>query len=314
MDIWTLDFESFFAPAEGYTLKKMTTEEYVRDRRFEALSLSVIDPEGNRRSYMQEEIRPFLASVDWSKCAILCHHTHFDGLILSWHYGVRPAIWLDTLSMSRALFGLNEQHTLEALAQRFGLPPKTVPYHAFENKHWDELPPEVRYDLMRGSEHDCYLTWRAFQIMFPLFPIEELFIIDVTVRMFVDNMLMGDAQGFYNIEKHEATKKQTLLDELGVDAATLRSTPKLAALLEAEGVEVLYKQGAKGPIPCLAKTDAFMKSLLNYESERVQMIAEARLGVQSSIREKRGMHPILTALFVLVERRRYDLKDVLKVG
>ena len=27
-----------------------------------------------------------------------------------------------------------------------------------------------------------------------------------------------------------------------------------------------------------------------------------------------GMHPILTALFVLVERRRCDLKDVLKVG
>jgi len=26
------------------------------------------------------------------------------------------------------------------------------------------------------------------------------------------------------------------------------------------------------------------------------------------------MHPILTALFVLVERRRCDLKDVLKVG
>jgi len=28
----------------------------------------------------------------------------------------------------------------------------------------------------------------------------------------------------------------------------------------------------------------------------------------------KGMHPILTALFVLVERRRCDLKDVLKVG
>jgi DNA polymerase len=286
MDIWVIDLETYFDP-RTYTLKKMTTEEYVRDARFEALTLSVIDPEGNRHSYGQDEIKPFLASVDWSKCVILCHHAHFDGLILA-RYGVCPLLWLDTLGMSRALFGLNEKHSLEAMAQRFGLPSKTVPYHLFEGRHWHELSPDVRDELMRGSERDCWLTWRAFQIMYPLFPFAELIMIDLTVRMFIEGKLEGDAQGFYEIERQEIEKKRFLLDELGVDAEALRSSSKLVELLEKEGVEVEYKEGKQGPIPCVAKTDAFMKGLQDHENERVQAIAEARLGVQSSIRETRA--------------------------
>ena len=51
------------------------------------------------------DIAAGLAQFDWSKTAVLCHHAHFDGLILAHHYGVRPALWLDTLSMARALIG-----------------------------------------------------------------------------------------------------------------------------------------------------------------------------------------------------------------
>ena len=44
--------------------------------------------------------------------------------------------------------------------------------------------------------------------------------------------------------------------------------------------------------------------------------AKASLGLPGNIADllRQGMHPISTALSVLVERRRYDLKDVLKIG
>ena len=36
-----VDFETFYAPAIWYTLKKLSTEEYVRDPRFQVLAVSI---------------------------------------------------------------------------------------------------------------------------------------------------------------------------------------------------------------------------------------------------------------------------------
>ena len=39
MDIYTLDFETYYA--QDYSLSKLTTEEYVRDKRFEVIGLAI---------------------------------------------------------------------------------------------------------------------------------------------------------------------------------------------------------------------------------------------------------------------------------
>src|SRR6266851_1147132 len=114
-----LDFETYYDA--DYTLKKLTTEEYIRDQRFEALCLGVSE-NGEKSYYGQEEIEPYLWSLQRSDAAVICHHTHFDGLILTHHFGFIPSLWLDTLSMSRAVHGLNAKHSLEALAKHYHFP------------------------------------------------------------------------------------------------------------------------------------------------------------------------------------------------
>ena len=55
---------------------------------------------------------------------LVAHNAQFDVSILSWKYGVQPAFILDTLSMARALRGIEVGNSLAKLADEFGLPPK----------------------------------------------------------------------------------------------------------------------------------------------------------------------------------------------
>jgi len=166
MNIITLDFETYFD--SDYTLSKMTTEAYIRDPRFEAHGVGTrwdVNGEIKLIWYDEDEFRNHIVhKTIWSNQIVLCHHAAFDGLILSHHYGVKPARWLDTLSMAAYLFP-GQPRSLEALAQRFGLAPKSVPYDAIRGRHWADMSPETQSGLIAGCLHDCELTYTIFTKM-----------------------------------------------------------------------------------------------------------------------------------------------------
>lgn len=286
MDIYTLDFETFFS-AE-YSLTKLNTEAYVRDTRFEALCLGVVKNGMQTGALPQEEIAPWLRSIDWSKAAILAHHAQFDGLILSHHYGVIPGLWLDTLAMARQVHGTHVSVALESLAKHYGLSPKTVPYNLFKGKRWNEMDGALKSALMNGAEHDAALEWRIFKEMSKVFPAEEYGVVDMTTRMFTEPVLTADVNQLRDIWIAEERKKQGMLRELGVDASELQSSEKFADLLRAEGVEPGLKANAKGEkIYAFAKSDDFMKELVDNDDETISLLARARLGVKSTIDQTR---------------------------
>lgn len=293
MDILTLDFETYFS--DDYTLKKTTTEGYIRDRRFEALMVGYRLPNGDSGWVSGDQIQAFLSSFDWSKTAILAHHAHFDGLILSHHFGVKPALWLDTLSMARLIHGNHLSAALGSLAHHYGLSEKSVPYDLFKGRHWDELSPRAQDELGTGCVQDVLLTWQIFQKMVPLVPAEELIVIDTTVRMFTEPTIEGDTRLFEKLRDDEFLRKNERLLELGVSTSDLQSADRFVALLEAEGVEIEYKLGApskvtgeRKEIPAIAKSDDFMKGLLDDPNDRVSDLAQARLDVRSTINETRS--------------------------
>src|ERR1700680_2031565 len=200
MDIICLYFETFFS--DDYTLKKMTTEAYVRDPRFEAHGCAFRMPDGMLLWQPRDCLAAWLAEFDWSRPAVLCHHAQFDGLILSHHYGVKPAFWLDTLSMGRMCFGADVSLSLESLARHLNLVPKSVPYDLFRGKHWYELSPAVQQQVADGACHDVELTWQCAQHMLAgdhpavpyAFPESELKVVDLTIRMFTEPALVGDIE------------------------------------------------------------------------------------------------------------------------
>ena len=76
MDLITLDFETYYN--KEYSLKKLTTEEYVRDPRFEVLGVAIKVNNGETEwaSGTQEQLKTFLQSTTgvsrWYWLTILC--------------------------------------------------------------------------------------------------------------------------------------------------------------------------------------------------------------------------------------------------
>jgi len=290
VDIVTLDFETFFD--DGYTLSKMTTEHYVRDPRFKAHGAGIRWPDG-RVEWFDDgahcTLRNKLRGIDWDKTACLAHHAHFDGLILNHHYGIRPAFWFDTLSMARALIGNHLSAGLGSLAEQFGLGAKDVPYDVFRGKHWSELTDHEQRWVGEGCCHDVQLTWDIFLRLASAFPDEEYELVDATVRMFTEPKLVGDTDLLAEIWQEEQAAKAALLAELGITGEALRKNEVFANLLRARGVEPGVKagkpdkDGGEREIYAFAKTDVFMRDLLEGDDDSLVLLAEARLSEKSNL-------------------------------
>lgn len=287
MKILTLDFETYWD--QDYTLKKMTTDTYVLDPRFKVHMMALRDTKGTIKVFNPQEIPHVLAAIDWPNTAILCHNTAFDGFILQHHYKTpAPKLWLDTLSMARPVIGANSRHSLDALSKHFGLPPKGD--ELMLTKGVRDLPPAI-YDKVAGyCMNDAFLNWGIFERLFPGFPLKELRIIDLHLRMFLQPRLWLDTQ---MLEDHLVKVRETkdnLLAECGLDSRdALMSNDQFAELLDALGVEPPMKISKTTNLPtfAFAKSDVDFKALLEHDDPRVANLVAARLGVKSTIEETR---------------------------
>lgn len=288
MNLITLDFETFFS--DDYTLKKLTTEAYIRDPRFEALCVGIKEIKDTPTIWVsQSDIADALQAVPWHETACLCHHAHFDGLILSHHYGIKPAMWFDTLSMARLLLGNHVSASLGALAKHFELPEKNVPYDLFRGKHWHELGEAGQQQLGDACCRDVELTYQIFQKLLGQMPRMELDLIDMTIRMFTEPSIRGDVPALRALAQTEHDRKEKVLAELGVTKKELASAQQFAAILTGLGIEVEYKETPGGnTIPAVAKTDEFMKGLVEDENEIISALAASRLDVRSTLDETRA--------------------------
>jgi DNA polymerase len=287
--ILTIDFETRWDKAD-YTLSKMTTEEYIRDPRFKAFGACVHEYGSDRVTqwYRGDELPRILGTYDWSTTAVLAHNAQFDVSILSWVYGVKPAFIFDSLSMARALRGVEVGNSLMKLAQDFGLPPKGQAVHSTDGL--DEITPEIEKELAEYCKHDVYLCEEIFKRLSVGYPKSELRLIDMTLKMYTNPMLVLDRKMLIEELTEEGEAREGLLQKLGVDQAELASNPKFAALLEELGIPApkkISKTTGKETL-ALAKNDALFQALLNGDNEDVRLLCEARLKVKSTTERTRA--------------------------
>jgi len=234
MDLYTLDFETYYD--RTFSLSKMTTEEYVRSPDFEVIGMGLKKNNGPTYFYPKHMVGPILREIDFSESAILCHNTMFDGAILSWHYGVRPKVWFDTLCMARAVHGIEKSASLKSLAWQYGIGEKgTEVLNALGKRYEDFTDAEI---AAYGSycANDVDLTYKLFSLMAVGFPKNELKLIDLTLRMFIQPVLRLDTE---RLEQHltdTVGAKAKLLEDAGVDKDDLMSNQKFAELLKGFGV------------------------------------------------------------------------------
>ena len=289
MNIITIDFETAYGGDLGFA--KQTTEEYIRDPRFEVIGVAVQVNDGEPEWFSgdHQKVWKFLNKFDWKNSIALAHNAVFDGAILNWQFGITPKGWLDTLSMARALHGTQVGGSLAVLAQFYGLGVKGEQVKQYINYFRKDFSKQELVDYGVYCKNDVALTWDLYGCMSQGFPAVELRLIDLTVRMFTEPMLQLD-RVILEGHLHEVQAKKTeLLNKALIDKDQLMSNPQLAALLEKLGVEPpMKKSPATGKMTyAFSKTDEAFKALLEHENIFVQAIVAARLGVKSTLEESR---------------------------
>lgn len=293
--ILVIDFETYYDSRE-YTLRKMTTEEYVRDPRFKAFGLCVKEVGGKQPTkwIRGEDIPAWADGIDWSRTAVLAHNAQFDVTILSWRYGVQPAFILDTLSMARAVRGVEGGNSLAQIAADFGLPEKGKAIHKTDGVL--ELLPAIEAELADYCAHDVYLCEQIFLTLSKGYPKSELRLIDLTLKMYTRPLLELDQDMLTDALHTEREQRESLLKRLDVEEADLASNPKFAEILKRLGVAPPMKKKkptVKTPNPegstfAFAKNDALFQALLNSENEDIALLCEARLKVKSTTERTRA--------------------------
>ena len=289
------DWETYYRTKDteldpSFTLSKMSTESYVRDPRFKAHGVAIKwSADTLAHWYTERQARYILAQEDWSDTFMVHHHAQFDSLIESHHYNVHPARVGCTLSMARLLLGNHLSVSLDSVRKHFGILPKSTPYQHMDGRYWEEMSRDIQEQVAEGACDEVESIWKIFHLLMQQgFPPEELKVIDTTVKMFTEPVLKADSELLAKIWEDENTKKADRVAALQVDPAELRSNDKFIALLQAEGIEPEYKQGKNEQIPAFAKTDDFMRGLLEHDNERIRTLAEARLGEKSTLMQTRA--------------------------
>lgn len=288
--ILVIDFETAWSKKD-YTLSKMTTEEYVRDPRFKAWGMCAkllgneMPPVWVRRC----ELQSWVNEIDWSTTAVLAHNAQFDVTILSWVYGAQPCFIFDTLSMARALRGIEAGNSLAKLAEEFGLPPKGQAVHSTDGM-LDTIDTATESELADYCKHDVMLCEEIFNRLIKGYPTKELRLIDLTLKMYTRPLLELDKDMLRAAIEEERSTREGLLQRLGVDEAALASNPKFAELLASLGAAVPTKvsKTTGRETLALAKNDALFQALLNGDNEEVALLCEARLRVKSTSERTRA--------------------------
>ena len=298
MSFITLDFETYYS--DTVSLKKMTTEEYIQHPEFEAVGVSVKidDAPAVWFSGSREETKTFLMQFDWDDSALLCHNTLFDGAILAWKFGIKPAFYYDTLCMARAIHGVDAGGSLKALAERYGLGVKGTEVDDAKNKRRGDFTPEDLAQYGEYCKNDVDLTEALFRELASLFSEDEFALIDMTLRMFIDPVLEVD-DAMLNDRLEEVREEKlamlgTLMEKLKCDTEEsvrkkLASNKQFAELLKEYGVTPplkISKTTGKETF-ALAKNDEGFLALTEHEDPFIQQLCAVRLGTKSTIEESR---------------------------
>ena len=298
MKVITLDFETFYDT--GFSLSRLTTEEYIRSPQFQVIGFAMKINEGSTKWYSgsHEELQAVLDEVDWDEAMLLAHNNLFDGAILSFIFNVKPKVLLDTLCMARAIHGVDAGGSLAKLAIRYNLGEKGTEVLDAKGKRLEDFEEHELHRYGMYCKNDVELTYKLFQQLSKGFPFSELELIDLTLKMYTEPTLeVDDALLIDRLEEVREEKKSllgSLMARLECEdeecvRAKLASNKQFAELLEELKVPVPMKESPTTgkQTYALAKTDEGFIALQEHENSFIQELCAVRLGTKSTIEESR---------------------------
>ena len=264
-----IDFETYYDEKAKYSLKYMTTLEYVRDPRFKILGASVAY--GDHSAMWIDDIdtlRSVLKQASERDVIFVGHNAAFDACVAYEGLGVRFKRYRCTMLMARYLISQNILPPESGTALR-----DLAPMVDMEKGHLDEALASGEVDKYCNLDVEiCRALYNKYEWRVP--KIEWDF-----MSMHIDCSAVAKFDLDIPLLKATAEKAKAREHLFPV----VRKDDALKALLEARGVTVEYKKTPKGnDKPAFAKTDAFMKGLLEHSDPVVRQLAELRLEAYST--------------------------------
>ena len=298
MRVVYIDFESFYD--SDYTLKNMTPYEYILDYRWETIGCGFALNDGPVEFYPGDEIAQILQELP-RPYACVSYNALFDASILAFRYGIHPDVLIDAMGIVRATLlhrVRNGRVSLANISKVLGLPEKKVGVlkNASGMRRADlEARPQLWEEYKQYCRQDTDNCRMITQILGKQYPKEQIWVMDAILRMCTRPNFLADVPHLKAHLSDIQASKESLLQRVGLTRGDLLSADKFADALKALGVEPPTKlslsaaeKGETKHIYAFAQSDANFRELEDHENPDVQALVAARLGIKSTMEERRA--------------------------
>ena len=301
-----IDFETYYD--NEYSLKKITTERYIRDDKFECIGLSIKIGNMPTNFYPYEKGLAFLKIIleqTYPNSPVVSHNNMFDMGILGLRYDMHPCFMVDTATLAK-LCGLDRVAgggSLNALSRKglergFVSTVKGNEVHNMVGIHANQMSEAQWAAYGEYCKLDSDICYELYMYMIDKVPLDELIMADITTKMWTKPMIDVDVPLLEDYAKRLEQEREDILYDLAVSngyasstelLTVLRSKPKFVGLLYNLGVDVPTKWSEKQNkyVAATAKTDTEFLALLEHPDPRVSALVEAKLGSASSMEQTR---------------------------
>ena len=311
MRLLAVDFETFY-DRKTFSLSKMTTEEYIRDPRFQVVMVCIAEWANDRWHPVvhlgPDAVAKAINAIDWSDVMMVSWHAHFDSAIVSWRYGHRIKAPICAMAMFR-MMGFATQAGGESLAKATawaianGYGGRIVHKgQEVENANGLRFEDFTHPQLVRYANYCSDDTINAGQFFWICmeagFQPSELPAMAEVLRCFTEPTMGINSEVLQICHDDQVQKQNEALAKAGVAHSELRSNPKFAKLLLSLGITPGMKISPRTNKPTYAfgKSDDFMAELLEHEDETIAALAEARVTSFTSIITSRAKRLLDTGL------------------
>jgi DNA polymerase len=287
MNTLVLDFETYYDPA-SFSLSKMTSTEYIRDARFQAICCAFkFNDEPTHLAWGDDIAKAF--EHYGTNVRAVCHNAQFDLAIAAQHYQWFPKEATDTVGLARAQLRL-KSYSLNSVAASLGFGEKLDGLSVSKGKRLEALQDYERDILGEYCVRDVDLTYRIYERLIKTFPKFEFLLLQWTIKavtmplLAVDYKMLDD----YIVELDKA--RESMLEDAGITLDVIMSNQKFAQALKNLGVEPPMKMSERTGKPTFAfsKQDKGITDLMEYPDVRVQAVVGARLKLKSTIEQTRA--------------------------